>query len=208
VNKHSGAVLVISGPSGAGKSSLISKISKDIGDFHFSISTTTRPIREGEIDGVHYHFVSKEEFIKDIENENFLEYAVVHGNYYGTSIKPVLEALHNGKMVLFDIDVQGNAIVKNRLGELITSVFVTTPSLSVLKNRLEARGTDSQEVIDKRVKMAKREVQRISEYDYLIVNDNLDEAAEKLKTIVKIAKLKHSGNEINEFVQRWEDIDE
>ncbi len=208
MNKHSGAVLVISGPSGAGKSSLISKISKDIGDFHFSISTTTRPIREGEIDGVHYHFVSKEEFIKDIENENFLEYAVVHGNYYGTSIKPVLEALHNGKMVLFDIDVQGNAIVKNRLGELITSVFVTTPSLSVLKNRLEARGTDSQEVIDKRVKMAKREVQRISEYDYLIVNDNLDEAAEKLKTIVKIAKLKHSGNEINEFVQRWEDIDE
>jgi guanylate kinase len=204
---RNGTVLVISGPSGAGKSSLINKISNDIGDFYFSISTTTRPIREGEIDGVHYHFVTKEEFQQDIENDNFLEYALVHGNYYGTSLKLVQDALHDGKLVIFDIDVQGNAIVKNRIGDLLTSVFVTTPSLSVLKQRLNARATDSQDVIDKRIEMAKKEIQRVSEYDYLIVNDDLDEAAKKLKTIVEIAKMKISGNELNEFVSKWEDIE-
>jgi len=208
MNLQSGTVLVLSGPSGAGKSSLINQISQDIGEYYFSISTTTRDIREGEIDGVHYHFVSKEEFEKDIEQDMFLEYATVHGNYYGTSIKPVNEALHQNKLVLFDIDVQGNAMVKNRLGDLLTSVFIATPSLSILKNRLESRATDSQEIIDKRLKMAKKEVQRISEYDYLIVNDKLEEAADKLKTIVKIAKLKVSSNEINDFVQKWEDIEQ
>ena len=205
MNTHSGTVLVLSGPSGAGKSSLINKISEDIGEYYFSISTTTRSIREGEKEGVHYHYVTKEEFEKDIEESNFLEYAEVHGNYYGTSLKPVREALSAGKLVIFDIDVQGNAIVKNRLGEIMTSVFVTTPSISILKERLESRATDSQDVIDKRISMAKREVQRISEYDYLIINDNLDEAAQKLKTIVNISKLKLSGNEINDFVQHWED---
>lgn len=206
MKKDSGTVLVLSGPSGAGKSSLIKKISQDIGEYYFSISTTTRPIRKGEVDGVDYHFVTKEEFEKDIEADNFLEYATVHSNYYGTSIKPVRKALHEGKLVLFDIDVQGNALVKNRLGDLLTSVFITTPSLSVLKERLESRATDSQEVIDNRIAMAKREIQRVSEYDYFIVNDTLDEAAEKLKTIVNIAKLKVSTDEINSFVQKWEDI--
>lgn len=203
--KHfSGTVLVLSGPSGAGKSSLIKKVSKEIGEYYFSISTTTRSIREGEVDGVDYNFVSKEEFEADIEADNFLEYATVHGNYYGTSLKPVKKALNEGKLVIFDIDVQGNALVKNRLGDLITSVFISTPTLSILKERLESRATDSQEIIDKRLEMAKKEIQRISEYDYLIVNDILDEAAEKLKTIVKIAKLRVSANEINDFVQKWE----
>jgi len=206
VPRHSGAVLVLSGPSGAGKSSLINKIFDDIGDSYFSISTTTRPIREGEVDGIHYHFVSEEEFKKDIENEFFLEYALVHGNYYGTSIKPVREALSAGKLVLFDIDVQGNTAVNNRLGDITTSVFITPPSLSELKNRLENRSTDSKEVIDRRIKMAKREVQRISEYDYLVINDNLDEAAELLKLIAITARIKMSNDEINNFVQQWEDI--
>jgi len=206
MDNSSGVILVLSGPSGAGKSSLINKISNDIGDYYFSISTTTRPMREGEIDGVHYYFVTKEEFETDIKADNFLEYATVHGNYYGTSMKPVREALAQKKLVLFDIDVQGNDIVQNRMGDLITSVFISTPSLSELKHRLESRDTDSQEVIDNRIKMAKKEIQRISEYDYLIINDVLDEAAEKLKTIVDIAKLKVSRNEINSFVQQWEDI--
>ncbi|MEA3227745.1 MAG: guanylate kinase [Campylobacterota bacterium] len=204
--KSSGVILVLSGPSGAGKSSLINKVSKDIGEYYFSISTTTRPMREGEKDGVDYYFVSKEEFEKDIQSDNFLEYATVHGNYYGTSLKPVREALDKGKLILFDIDVQGNDIVQNRMGDLITSVFIATPSLSILKNRLENRDTDSQEVIDNRIKMAKKEIQRISEYDYLIVNDDLDAAAEKFKIIVDSAKLKVSRNEINSFVQKWEDI--
>ncbi len=206
MKRHSGAVLVLSGPSGAGKSSLINKIFDDIGDCYFSISTTTRLIREGEIDGVHYHFVSEEEFIKDIENDLFLEHAVVHGNYYGTSMKPVKEALSAGKLVLFDIDVQGNTAVNSRLGDITTSVFITPPSLSELKNRLQNRSTDSEEVVERRIKMAKREIQRISEYDYLVINDDLNEAAELLRLIAVIARVKMSNDELNNFVQLWEDI--
>ena len=203
---RTGAVLVLSGPSGAGKSSLLNEIIDDIGESYFSISTTTRPIRKGEQEGVHYHFVTIEEFKKDIEDNNFLEYALVHGNYYGTSIKPVRKALREGKLVLFDIDVQGNTAVNNRLGDITTSVFITPPSLSELKKRLQNRLTDAQDVIDSRVKMAKREIQRISEYEFFIVNDDLKKAADILRTIAIAARLKTPSNEINEFVQKWEDI--
>ncbi|WP_457744964.1 guanylate kinase [Sulfurimonas sp.] len=200
-----GAVLVLSGPSGAGKSSLIAKIIDDIGDTYFSISTTTRPIREGEQDGVDYYFVDKEEFEKEVEEEQFLEHALVHGNYYGTSLRAVKKALSEGKLIIFDIDVQGNNAIKNRLGDITTSVFISPPTLSELKRRLEKRSTDSQEVINRRVDMAKREIQRVSEYEYLLVNDDLDEAAKILRLIAKTARYKHSSDEINEFVQRWED---
>jgi guanylate kinase len=207
VNYNTGAILVLSGPSGAGKSTLLKKVIDDIGECYFSISTTTRDIRDGEVDGIDYHYVSKESFQKDIEDDMFLEYANVHGNYYGTSIRPVRKALKDSKLVIFDIDVQGNAVVTNRLGDITTSVFISPPTLSQLKERLEGRKTDSQEVIDGRLKMAKREIQRISEYDYLIINDNLEEAAQILRTIAKAARLKVPGNEINEFTQKWEDID-
>jgi guanylate kinase len=206
VNNKSGAILVISGPSGAGKSSLLNEIINDIGECYFSISTTTRKIREGEIDGVHYHFVDEEEFKKDIQEEFFLEYAVVQGNYYGTSIKPVKEALKAGKLVIFDIDVQGNATIAKRLGDITTSVFISPPTLSELKRRLEARSTDAQDVIKRRVEMAKREIQRISEYDFLVVNDHLKEAANILKTIAYAARVKIPENEINDFIRKWEDI--
>ncbi|WP_297441756.1 guanylate kinase [Sulfurimonas sp.] len=201
-----GAVLVLSGPSGAGKSSLINKIINDIGECYFSISTTTRPIRDGEVDGVHYYFVDEEEFKKEIEEDQFLEYALVHGNYYGTSLKPVKKALSEGKLVIFDIDVQGNHSVMNRLGDITTSVFITPPTLSELKRRLEHRSTDAQEVIDRRVEMAKREIQRISEYEYVIINDDLDKAADKLRLLALTARYKISNDEINEFVQKWEDL--
>lgn len=204
MNRHSGAILVLSGPSGAGKSSLINKIKDHIGSIYFSISTTTRPVRDGEIDGVHYHFVDVEEFKRDIEQEMFLEYAVVHGNYYGTSLGPVKKALKEGKLVIFDIDVQGHDAVQNRLSDITTSVFITTPSLEELKRRLHNRSTDSEEVISGRIEMAKREVQRISEYDFLVVNDNLDEAAEILISIAKAARMKIPTQQINEFVQAWE----
>lgn len=206
MNHKSGAILVLSGPSGAGKSSLLNEVINDIGECYFSISTTTRPMRDGEINGVHYHFVDEDEFKKDIEEDLFLEYAFVHGNYYGTSIKPVKEALCAGKLVLFDIDVQGNAVVTNRLGDITTSVFITPPTLSELKKRLESRKTDSQEVIKRRIDMAKKEIQRISEYDFLIVNDNLQEAADVLRVIANAARVKIPGNEINDFVRSWEDI--
>lgn len=204
MNRQSGAILVLSGPSGAGKSSLIQKIKDQIGPIYFSISTTTRPIREGEVDGVHYHFVGVEEFKHDIEEEMFLEYAVVHGNYYGTSLGPVKKALKEGKLVIFDIDVQGHDAVQNRLSDITTSVFITTPSLEELKRRLHNRSTDSEQVILGRIEMAKREVQRISEYDFLIVNDNLEEAAEILISIAKAARMKIPTFQINEFVQTWE----
>ena len=206
--KKNGVVLVLSGPSGAGKSSLINKIADDIGDYYFSISTTTRPIREGEEDGVHYHFVSKEDFLKDIDEDNFLEYATVHGNYYGTSLKPVRKALSEGKLVIFDIDVQGNTAINNRLGDITTSVFITPPSLSELKHRLINRSTDTHEVINSRIKMAKREIQRIAEYDYLVINDDIDMAASVLKQIAITARLKIPQDKINGFVQEWEDIEQ
>lgn len=204
MNQTSGAILVLSGPSGAGKSSLIAKIVDQIGPTYFSISTTTRAIRAGESDGVHYHFVSEEEFKYEIEEEMFLEYALVHGNYYGTSLGPVKKALKEGKLVIFDIDVQGHDAVQNRLGDITTSVFITTPTLGELKKRLENRSTDSEEVIAKRIEMAKREVQRISEYDYLVVNDDLERAAEILVSIAKAARMKIPTLQINEFIQKWE----
>ncbi|OHE12630.1 MAG: guanylate kinase [Sulfurimonas sp. RIFOXYD12_FULL_36_11] len=206
MNHKTGAILVLSGPSGAGKSSLLNKVIGDLGECYFSISTTTRPIRDGEIDGVHYHFVDEDEFKNDMEDELFLEYAVVHGNYYGTSIKPVKEALKAGKLVIFDIDVQGNSTIVNRLGDITTSVFISPPTLSELKKRLEFRSTDTQEVIERRIDMAKREIQRISEYDFLIVNDNIEEAAETLRIIANAARVKIPSNEINDFVINWEDM--
>lgn len=202
-----GAVLVLSGPSGAGKSSLIKKIEEELGDYYFSISTTTRTIRDGETDGVEYHFVNKEEFKKDIENDYFLEYALVHGNYYGTSLKHVKDALSNGKLVLFDIDVQGNTAINNRLGDITTSVFITPPTLSELKSRLINRSTDEASAIERRLKMAKKEIQRISEYDYLIINDDLELAAKKLCLIAKTARLKKPLDKINRLIQEWEDIE-
>lgn len=203
--EKNGVVLVLSGPSGAGKSSLIKKIENDIGDYYFSISATTRDMREGEVEGVDYHFVSKEEFLKDIQNDHFLEYAIVHGNYYGTSLRPVRAALSEGKLVIFDIDVQGNMAVKNRLGDITTSVFITPPTLSELKNRLVNRSTDSDDVIQGRLKMATREIQRVSEYDYLVVNDDLDVAAYVLRQIAITARLKIPHQRINAFVQEWEE---
>ncbi len=204
MNSDSGAILVLSGPSGAGKSSLIKKVEDRIGPYYFSISTTTRPMRPGEVDGVDYHFTDEESFKKEIEEEMFLEYAVVHGNYYGTSIRPVKEALREGKLVIFDIDVQGHDAVQHRLGDITTSVFITTPSLGELKRRLNARATDSEEVISNRIEMARREIQRMSEYDFIIINDDLDEAAEKLVTVAHAARLKIPTLQINAFVQQWE----
>ena len=205
MNSKTGAVLVLSGPSGAGKSSLINKIFKEIGECYFFIFTTTRSIRAGEKDNVDYHFVSEDEFKREIESDNFLEYAIVHGNYYGTSLKPVKEALSKGKLVIFDIDVQGNTAVKNRLGDITTSVFITPPTISELKKRLINRSTDSEDVIYRRLKMAKKEIQRISEYEFLIINDELEKAAKELKFVAMAARLKKPSEEINMFVQEWED---
>jgi len=197
------SILVISGPSGAGKSSIINAAKPYLGEIYFSISTTTRPIREGEVDGVHYNFVDQESFEKDIKNGNFLEYAKVHENYYGTAIKPVLEALEQKKLVIFDIDVQGHRLVRNRLGDITTSVFITPPTLKELKKRLLKRATDSDSVINKRLENAIFEIKSLNEYDFVIINDDLQKAVEAFINVAKVARLKYSNSELKSFIRDW-----
>lgn len=200
--KH-GAILILSGPSGCGKSTLLKEVYKDIEDYYFSISTTTREPREGEKHGVDYLFTSKEEFEKDIENGDFLEYANVHGNYYGTSLKPVKEALNEGKLVIFDIDVQGHELVRKQLDDVVTSVFITTPNLTQLESRLNNRATDSKDVIEKRIKNAKQEVEFFQDYDYFIVNDDLEAASKQLVSIANIARIKTKLYNKENIVLSW-----
>lgn len=188
--QNKGAILILSGPSGCGKSTLLKEIYKNINNYYFSISTTTRTPRAGEQDGVDYYFVSKEEFEKDIEEGNFLEWAKVHDNYYGTSLKPIIEALNDGKLVIFDIDVQGHKIVRKKLNSQVTSVFITTPSLSILKDRLYSRNSDSNEIIEKRLSNAKEEIDSFLDYDYLIINDDLHKATKDILAIANIARAK------------------
>lgn len=203
--KKRGSLLVISGPSGAGKSSLIDEILNNIDDVYFSISTTTRKRREMEVDGVDYYFVSNEEFEEDIKKDLFLEWAMVHGNYYGTSLKPVYKALSNGKLVVFDIDVQGHRSIKEKVSDIMTSVFVTTPTLSELKRRLKKRGTDSSETIKKRVQNAIEEIKSINEFDFILINDDFSRAKESILSIANAAKLKYSKDDIDKFISNWID---
>ncbi len=198
-----GAILVISGPSGCGKSSLLKEVYKAIDNYYFSISTTTRLPRDGEVDGVDYLFVSKEEFEKDISAGQFLEYANVHGNYYGTSLKPIIHSLNEGKLVIFDIDVQGHKIVKQKLNDVTTSVFITTPSLNELEKRLVNRDTDSKEIISNRLKNAKDEIEQLSKYDYFIENDDLKEASKILVSVATVALAKTKLFDIENIVKKW-----
>ncbi|MDH1976262.1 guanylate kinase [Aliarcobacter butzleri] len=203
MNDKKGAILIISGPSGCGKSTLLKEVYKNISDYYFSISTTTREPRVGEVNGVDYFFVSKEEFEEDIKKGNFLEYAKVHDNYYGTSLKPIIKALNEGKLVIFDIDVQGHHLVRKKMNDSVTSVFITTPSLKVLEERLNNRNSDSLEVIEKRVKNAKKEIEFFDEYDYFIVNDNLESASNELVSIANIARAKAKLFDKEKIVSNW-----
>lgn len=203
IKEKKGAILIISGPSGCGKSTLLKEVYKDIDNYYFSISTTTRAPRIGEVNGVDYFFVSKEEFEEDIKNDDFLEYAKVHDNYYGTSLKPINKALDEGKLVIFDIDVQGHEIVRNKIDSLVTSVFITTPSLNVLEERLNSRNTDSIEIIEKRIKNAKAEVEFFQDYDYLIINDDLQTAAKELVCIANITRIKTKLFDKEKIVSNW-----
>ena len=203
IEENKGAILILSGPSGCGKSTLLKEVYKDISDYYFSISTTTRAPRVGVVNGVDYFFVTKEEFEKDIENDNFLEYAKVHDNYYGTSLTPINKAVQEGKLVIFDIDVQGHEIVRSKLDSIVTSVFITTPSLKVLEERLSARNTDSSDIIEKRIKNAKGEVEFFQDYDYLIINDNLEVAAKELVCIANITRIKTKLYEKDKIISNW-----
>ncbi len=203
LNSKKGAILVLSGPSGAGKSTIISAASSEIGEYYFSISTTTREARMGEKDGRDYFFVSKESFEEDIKAGNFLEYAEVHGNYYGTSLKPVREALDTGKLVIFDIDIQGHRLVRAKMDDITTSAFITPPTLCALENRLRARCTDEEEIVLRRLENAKDEIEAIEEYDFTIINDTVEEAAREFVIVAKAARLKHSTETEKHFIEQW-----
>ena len=198
-----GQILIVSGPSGSGKSTLLSRLLKEENDLYFSISSTTRAPRQGETEGVNYYFINKDEFKKGIDAGEFLEWAFVHGNYYGTSLKPVLKALEEGKIAIFDIDVQGFNIAKSKFAENITSVFITTASKNELKSRLQNRGTDSAETIEKRLINAVGEMEHILEYDYFLINDDLQNCYENLRGILRSMRLKTSNLDAKEIINKW-----
>jgi len=198
-----GAILVLSGPSGAGKSTIINAASEEIGEYYFSISTTTRAPRVGEEHGVDYFFVTKESFEEDIKAGNFLEYAQVHGNYYGTSLTPVKEALEVGKLVIFDIDVQGHRLVRAKMGDITTSAFITPPTLQALEERLRARCTDDESVIINRIENARSEIEALGEYDFTIINDTVEKAAREFVIVAKAARLKQSTEDEAKFIVQW-----
>ncbi|MBR2156572.1 MAG: guanylate kinase [Campylobacter sp.] len=198
-----GRILLISGPSGSGKSTLINRLMKEEKDIYFSISCTTREIRQGEKDGVDYYFLSVDEFKKGIENGEFLEWALVHKNYYGTSLKPVLKAFEENKVVIFDIDVQGFDIARSKFKDEITSVFITTKSSTELRTRLEKRGTNTQEDIERRLNNAVGEMSHIKDYDFLLINDDLEQTYDKFKSIFKSLKCKTKYANLSEFIDKW-----
>jgi guanylate kinase len=185
-----GDLFIVSSPSGGGKTTLISRLlAGRAGDLHFSVSHTTRARRNGEQDGREYHFVTAKEFRGMIGREEFLEWAEVHGNLYGTAKKEVLPRLIAGQDVILDIDVQGVRQVKARYPGSI-AVFILPPSAAELSRRLRARGLDDEGQIEKRLANAAREIDEVSQYDYAIINDDLDRALVELSSIVSAARLR------------------
>ncbi|PAF42054.1 guanylate kinase [Helicobacter sp. 11S03491-1] len=198
-----GGILVLSGPSGSGKSTLCKFLQESIPNIYFSISTTTRNPREGEEKGQHYHFVSQGEFLRDIKENKFLEYAEVHGNYYGTSLTPIQEALKLGKLVVFDVDVQGHQGIKNYYKNSVRSIFITTKNKQVLKERLNSRHTDSQETIELRLMHAYNEMKHIDEFDYLIINDDIQVAKEAIICIAKSLPYIQNISNSKQLCKKW-----
>ena len=187
-----GLCLVISAPSGAGKSTLVERLRAEFPHFAYSVSCTTRGPRTGEEDGVHYHFLSREEFVARREAGRFAEWAEVHGNLYGTPRAPVEEHLRAGRDVLFDIDVQGALQVKNVFPQGLF-VFILPPSREELERRLRGRGTDSEEAIARRLGNALGELRQAGQFDSLIVNDDLDTAADELRAVYVAGRARTSN---------------
>ena len=185
--KEKGLLVVLSGPSGSGKSTVIKKLMEERGNIHFSVSCTTRAPRPGEVDGVSYHFVDRAGFERMIDNNEFLEYAEYSGNYYGTSLKVIGEKQDAGIDVMLDIEVQGAANVRAKCPDAVL-VFIVPPTYEELERRLRGRGTDSEEVIRKRLDRALEEIREVGMYDYLVVNDDVAQAAKELDAIMTAAR--------------------
>ncbi len=202
MESENGILIVLSGPSGTGKGTVAREIQRKNKNVFFSISATTRKARTGEVHGREYYFMSKEEVNKLIEEDGMLEYAKYCENIYGTPKKAVEEQLAAGHDVLLDIEVQGCAQIKEKISESI-SIFLLPPSLEVLKQRLIDRNTESEECINKRMKTALSELEYIKNYDYLVVNDDLDSCVENILSIInserhKVSRMKNILREVVE----------
>ena len=185
-----GLLIVISGPSGVGKGTVRKALFEREGhNLDYSISMTTRAMRDGEENGVDYHFVSREKFLQEIENDNVLEYNEYVGNFYGTPKDVAFEKINNGIDVVLEIDVNGAKQIKEKVPNCV-SIFVAPPSFQSLKDRLVGRNTDSPEVIEKRLKKAEVEIALASMYDYIVINDNVDEASDEVISIIQSEHLR------------------
>jgi guanylate kinase len=185
-----GLLLILSSPSGAGKSTLTRNLTTEDADIRLSVSVTTRPRRQSEIEGVHYRFIDKDDFVALRERGDLLEWAEVHGNFYGTPRKPVEQALAAGQDMMFDIDWQGTRQIVDRMREDVVSVFVLPPSMEELKARLERRAEDTPDVMARRLENARDEIAQWGGYDYVIVNDDLEKAYGQLKAVLAAARIR------------------
>ncbi|WP_163271527.1 guanylate kinase [Chelativorans alearense] len=188
--RRRGLMLVLSSPSGAGKSTIARTILEKVPGFELSVSVTTRPRRGSEIEGVHYHFKSQRDFEMLRDNDDLLEWAEVHGNLYGTPKKPVEEAIAEGRDMLFDIDWQGAAQLREKMRGDVVSIFVLPPTMKELLARLKRRAEDPQNVIETRLKNARFEIEQWREYDYVIVNDDLNRAFASVRAIITAERLR------------------
>ncbi len=189
--KRRGLLIILSSPSGAGKSTLARRLRAWDGDIRFSVSATTRAPRDGEVDGKDYHFIDEPAFKRMVRDGEMLEHAHVFGNFYGSPSGPVQRAIEAGEDVLFDIDWQGaQQIANSPLAPHVLSIFVLPPSISELRRRLESRGQDSEEIIAKRMTRSWDEISHWDSYDYVLVNDDLDVAEERLRTILTAERLR------------------
>ena len=193
MSQRRGLLIIISSPSGAGKSTLSRRLLEWDRDIRFSVSATTRAPRPGEVDGEHYFFLSKEKFAELVAGGNMLEHATVFGNSYGSPRGPVEEAINGGKDLLFDIDWQGGQQIRaSALGKHVLSIFILPPSMKELERRLITRDQDSAEVIQKRMQQSRDEISHWPEYDYVLVNDDLDATETRLRTIIEAERLRLS----------------
>lgn len=188
-----GVLMILSGPSGSGKDTVLNKLVESNEDVCVSISMTTREMRDGEIDGKHYYFVSREYFQKKIAEDKMLEYAEYAGNYYGTPRQPVEEMLNEGKSVVLKIEVHGAEKIR-RIYPDVTSVFLLPPSMRVLESRLRGRGSEDEETINHRLRIAREELRRAYDYDYIVINDTVENALNGLETVIEAEKKKTSRN--------------
>ncbi|MBE6757468.1 MAG: guanylate kinase [Ruminococcaceae bacterium] len=186
-----GLLITLSGPSGSGKGTIVKSLLSKRADTVLSVSATTRAPREGEIDGVHYHFIDRETFLRMIEDNAFLEYAEYNGNFYGTPKAPVEAELLAGHNVLLEIEVQGAEKVMDSGAEMV-SIFITIPSMQELERRLRGRDTETEETILSRLSIAERELKRAFRYDYVVLNDDVDAAVERIETIIQAENMRYS----------------